>query len=321
MLNSGPNTEYLVFFVAVFLYLLYNNRQMRSIQFLLFISLLSTGAYSQIVNNLVLICNEPEPFTLIMNGERYNDEPSTKVKAVNLNLPKYAYKIIFKNPEIKPIEAVFTFYGSGNECTFSVNKKSKKKYQVVYLTEKRMEGFEDIPKNNTPVNTNTYVPPTNTQTNSTPTNTYNTGPGQTNQNTNQNTIKFGPVGVNLSKGTIGMNGKVGGVDVNVEEPIKKNKPAEVKDSTFTILKKNIEKQESEEKKLSEAKASLDKNTYTTKQIREVMDLLKGDEAKLDYAKSAYKSCKDQKKYKDLCEGLSSDASKKDLKKFIEKQSD
>ncbi len=294
---------------------------MKALFFTFFCCIASLAGTSQVVNNLVIICNDPEPFTLIMNGERYNEEPATKVRAENLNLPKYAVKIIFKNGDIKPVDDAITFFASGNECTFSLDKKGKKKYKLYYLTEKKMPGFEtpaNTQNTTTPVNTNTYVPPNN---NSTPTNTYNTGPGQTNQNTNQNTIQFGPVGINLSKGTIGVKGNVGGVNTNIEEPIKKNKPAEAKDSSFAILKKNIEKQETEEKKLAEAKASLDKNSFTTKQIKEVMGLLKTDESKLDYAKSAYKNCKDQKKYKDLCDALTSEDSKKDLKKFIDKQSD
>ncbi|MBP7809807.1 MAG: hypothetical protein KA163_10980 [Bacteroidia bacterium] len=95
-------------------------------------------ASSQIVNNMVVFCNEGEQFTLILNGERVNMTPQTRVKAENLTVKKYQTKIIFNNPKIKEANTVITFFGTGNECEFVLKKKGKKKYKIEYFTERKI---------------------------------------------------------------------------------------------------------------------------------------------------------------------------------------
>ncbi len=93
---------------------------------------------AQIVNNLVVFCNEGEQFTVILNGERVNTTPQTRVKAENLTVKKYQTKIIFNNPKIKEANTVITFFGTGNECEFVLKKKGKRKYKVEYFTERKI---------------------------------------------------------------------------------------------------------------------------------------------------------------------------------------
>ena len=98
--------------------------------------------FSQTVNNMVLFCNDPEPFTLILNGERINMEPQTRVVAKGLTLKKYQAKVIFKNSNIKEATTTITFFSSGFECEFSLNKKGKKKYKIEYFTERKIPETE-----------------------------------------------------------------------------------------------------------------------------------------------------------------------------------
>lgn len=85
-----------------------------------------------------MFCNESEPFTLILNGERINMTPQTRVKAENLTVKKYQTKIIFNNPRIKEANTVITFFGTGNECEFILKKKGKRKYKIEYFTERKI---------------------------------------------------------------------------------------------------------------------------------------------------------------------------------------
>lgn len=87
---------------------------------------------------MVVFCNDGEPFTLILNGERINMEPQTRVVATGLTLKKYQTKVIFKNSNIKEANTTITFFSTGFECEFSLNKKSKKKYKIEYFTERKI---------------------------------------------------------------------------------------------------------------------------------------------------------------------------------------
>lgn len=106
--------------------------------FLLLCCSIALTASSQIVNNLVMFCNEAEPFTLILNGERINQTPQTRVKVENLTVKKYQTKIIFSNPRVKEANTVITFFGTGNECEFVLKKKGKRKYKIEYFTERKI---------------------------------------------------------------------------------------------------------------------------------------------------------------------------------------
>lgn len=106
--------------------------------FLLLFLVFSLSASSQIINNMVVFCNEAEPFTLILNGERINMTPQTRVKAENLTVKKYQTKVVFNNPKIKEANTVITFFGTNNECEFILKKKGKRKYKIEYFTERKM---------------------------------------------------------------------------------------------------------------------------------------------------------------------------------------
>ena len=99
---------------------------------------LAINGWAQVVNNMVVFCNDGEPFTLILNGERINMEPQTRVKAEGLTLKKYQTKVIFKNGNIKEANTTITFFNTGFECEFSLNKKGKKKYKIEYFTERKI---------------------------------------------------------------------------------------------------------------------------------------------------------------------------------------
>lgn len=104
---------------------------------------ISLASLAQVMNNLVVFCNDGEPFTLILNGAQQNQAPLTRIVVQNLTLPEYQVKIIFKNQKLKDTDTRLTFYRTGRECEFALNKKGSKKYTMDYFTERRISGFED----------------------------------------------------------------------------------------------------------------------------------------------------------------------------------
>src|SRR6478609_4966979 len=103
----------------------------------LFILLLFFQSFSAsaLINDLVVFCNDGEPFVLIMNGERYNAEPQTKVVARGLELKRYGVKIIFSNKKLKELNTTLTFNNNGKECVFALHRHGRK-YTMDYLSSK-----------------------------------------------------------------------------------------------------------------------------------------------------------------------------------------
>jgi hypothetical protein len=106
---------------------------------MLVLGIIALTASSQVVNNMVVFCNDAEPFTLIINGQRVNMTPQTRVVAEGLTLKKYDTKVIFQNPKLKEATTTITFFSSGYECEFVLKAKSKRKYKIQYFTEKKIE--------------------------------------------------------------------------------------------------------------------------------------------------------------------------------------
>ncbi|MEO8760764.1 MAG: DUF4476 domain-containing protein [Bacteroidia bacterium] len=103
---------------------------------------------AQVINNLVVFCNEGERFTLILNGIQENQNPETNVRVVGLDLKVYQVKVIFENKKIKDHNSTITFFRTGKECVFALNKKGKKKHTLDYVSEKEIDGFLASQKSN-----------------------------------------------------------------------------------------------------------------------------------------------------------------------------
>jgi hypothetical protein len=95
---------------------------------------------AQVINNLVVFCNEGERFTLILNGIKENQTPETNVRVEGLDLKVYQVKVIFENKKLKDHTSTLTFYRTGKECVFALNKHGKK-HTMDYVSEKEIDGF------------------------------------------------------------------------------------------------------------------------------------------------------------------------------------
>ncbi|HTA61416.1 MAG TPA: DUF4476 domain-containing protein [Bacteroidia bacterium] len=113
---------------------------------------LQLAVKAQIVNNLVVFSNEGQPFTLILDGLKENQTPATNVRVVGLDLKAYQVKVIYEDKKLKDANTTITFFRTGKECVFGLNKKGKKKHTIVYVSEKEIDGF--LTNANQPISTN-----------------------------------------------------------------------------------------------------------------------------------------------------------------------
>lgn len=108
----------------------------RSLRVLFPLLIIQLMVKAQVINNLVVFCNDGERFTLILNGLKENSRPETNVRVEGLDLKVYEVKVIFENPKLKDVNTTLTFYRTNKECVFALNKKGSKKHTMDYVSEK-----------------------------------------------------------------------------------------------------------------------------------------------------------------------------------------
>lgn len=108
--------------------------------FFFIIILTSVFSMSQ-KNNLVVFTLESEPFHLILNGIRQNDNPETNVKVTNLEGDFYKMRIVFDNQELEPIDQSVSHLNSGTEIKMEIEKK-RGEYKVRYVGETKLSSTE-----------------------------------------------------------------------------------------------------------------------------------------------------------------------------------
>lgn len=234
---------------------------------------------SQVVNNLVVFCNDGEQFTLILNGERQNEVPQTKVRVEGLNLKKYQVRIIFKSKKMKDATPTLTFYSTCWECEFALNKHGKKKHTMDFFTQKKMEGCGEPETNQ-----NGNVQANNTNTTLT-TNQVNTDLSANNLN-NTNTYSNGRC---LS--ALGNN-------------------------EFTSLKNSIFNKSTDFDKQSFASSFLQNNCLSTLQVKDLAKLFTSEQFRLDFVKNAYSRITDSHNYSQLLESFLTTALQEEFKNFL-----
>lgn len=92
----------------------------------------------------------------------------------------------------------------------------------------------------------------------------------------------------------------------------------IKDSDFKDLKKSINDRNFEISNIEILKTALDKNVFTSSQVRELLSYFSHESNKLDIAKYAYKSTCDKKNYFKVFDAFTFDSSIDELKEYIEK---
>ena len=251
---------------------------------------------------MVVFCNDGEPFTLILNGERINLEPQTRVKVEGLTLKKYQAKVIFKNQKLKEANTTITFFSTCFECEFGVNRVSKKKFKIQYLTDRRIEGCgggEQLGNVNTIPDQTTTGTITNTTTNTTPeeipvnnatpTSTLLTGTGTGITNPEPNTISI-------------INGKC-------DTPMN--------DTQFLSFKNSVQNLPTDNEKQIKAWAMMQAACITVNQLRQLLNVFFADNAKYEFAKKVYERTKDNADFIMLKEVFVDSVVKEKFEKFLQ----
>jgi hypothetical protein len=264
---------------------------MKHLCFLILALFFAATLFSQQINNLVVFCNDGEQFTLILNGARQNETPQTRLKVEGLNLAKYEVKIIFVNKKMKDVNTTLTFFRTGKECEFALNKYGSRKHKMEYFTEKPIDGFET--QQNLQINSN--------QTNGNQINTNQTTPinngfntGQGNIAVNQNTFST------LNNNTSSINNCLNAM-TNEE---------------FLLFKNAVSNQNTDLNKHTTANSLLLNNCLTTLQVKDIIKLFTSEKARLDFAKSIYSHIKDVNNYSQLIENFITNELQNEFKNFL-----
>lgn len=305
-----------------------------SIFFITFLYISDVSA--QVINNLVIFGNDGERFTLIINGQRYNNTPATTVTAEDIHLKVIKVKLIFENKDKKDLDTDITFFGTNNECVFGLVPKGRRKYYLDYVSSKKIIPETPSPVETTRENTNTNSTPyntTNTSTSTIPTtpsqdhSSIGVNAGGVNVGINENGgLKLGTKDGNINMNTkdksgdlvIGGNGTNGGIVLH-KAAAKTNCPTAMNGNDFEAIKKNVSSQTSEETKLTTATTLLAGNCFSTSHVKQIMQLFKEDNSKLEFAKSAYSHTNDISNYGQVKDVLTTDEKKKELQTYLHNQ--
>jgi hypothetical protein len=285
--------------------------------------LVQLKASCQVINNLVVFSNDGERFTLILNGEKQNLDPESRVKVTDLTLKVYKVTVLFANKNFKTLNTTLTFFSTNAECLFTLNKHGKK-HTMDYVTDTPIKQPEKQNTNTT--NTNTNTTPTNTNTN-TSTNPNSSGNGDVAVRTKLGTIGVGPNGVNIGGKNVNMkvdeknktassSVKVLGNDITMNKSLKTGCKSPMSSLDFAESKKTIVSKTTDSTRMIAAEKIINANCLLTAQVKEIMRLFTKDITRLHFAKAAYPHTSDLSNYNDLEDTFTTEEGKKDLRAFI-----
>jgi len=154
---------------------------MKNIYLLLTFSFIVVGNVYAQSNNLIVFTLEPQPFYVILNGIRQNEEPKTNVKITGLPGEFYRMKVIFADGKTPDLEKSISYLEMEKEVSIELRQK-KGKWRVRYAGEVALNTTPIIPNqtnvvyHESPITNPTNIPTTR--------NELPKSPIQENQNTN-----------------------------------------------------------------------------------------------------------------------------------------
>lgn len=296
----------------------------------LIISLISifslTDVFSQ-GSTLIVFSKDGQPFHLIMNGVRQNDEPETNVRVEELSEASYQVKVIFKDETLPEIEKRF-FPQEPVEATFAVQRN--KKGALILRLQSMVDIAEALPA---PANQEVVV--------------YKTTPGPatttTVTQTTHTTNASDNVNIDINMDGMGMNVHVeenyGHPDGHVHSttttttgghaveetyeahqmpgyngPVGCDYP--MNEADFSGAKNSISSKSFEDSKLTVAKQITGSNCLLAEQVGEVMRLFSFEDSKLEFAKYAHKYTFDQGNYFKVNDAFEFESSIDELNKYL-----
>ncbi len=288
--------------------------------------ILSTVSIYAQDSRLIAYTEDGENFFLFVNGQKFNEEPQSRVVADGLNMEFAQLKIKFEAPGAPELKSPL-MVEPGTQYTAVIRKNKKGKY-VLRMVD--MSDLETTEENETvPVEEATRPAPAteNSQTVTTTTTT-----------TSQPTANTGEsVGINLSVGDESMNVSVSFSESDVSEETTvtttstttttTSEPAsqpvntcpEMTGSSYNRAIQSIAGKAFEDEKLTVFKQVINNNCVSVSQVVGFMNEFTYEEEKLEVAKRAYPKTVDKGNYYQVNDALTYSDSIEQLNRFLESQ--
>jgi hypothetical protein len=316
---------------------------MRILTFL-FSFFFAVNVLAQPISDLVVYTTDPDPFFLILNGVKQNEEAMTNVRVTDLNQLVYDARVVFESSNIQVDKKIF-FGDAGMEYVYKIKAKRNGELTLRAQTATALNLATPPPSNQQVV---VYHPtpapvPATVQQSVTTTTTTST--------TSQSTSMNNGGGVNMSLGIPGMN-----VDVNINDPFLSSPqgsttytesvittttsapsfepvyepdhyvmpgyngpigcPWPMSNGQFSDALRSVSSKSFDDEKATVAKQITGSNCLTVDQARTMMMEFSFDSAKLEYAKFAYDKTYDIGNYYKLNDAFDFSSSVDELNEYI-----
>lgn len=283
--------------------------------------------------NVVFFAEQGEKFSVIMNGLRVNDKPETNIKVSDLRSEFFKVKIIFDDPNIPDLDKNVAI-AMGEEVTYNIRKNKKGEYTLAYFSQTPLAQLPPPPPNQTTI-VYTQVPPNDgvvirggASTTTTTTTTVVETPNTVGANVNvgglglnvtitDNMMMGGSTTTTYSQTTTTtttggtMTGNTGGTVITTQ-----GCAYPMGTSDFNTAKSSISSKSFEDSKVTVAKQVIDANCLSTRQVKEIMELMTFEENKLTIAKYAYTKTTDPNNYFQLNDAFTFESSIDELNAYI-----
>lgn len=265
-------------------------------------------------STLTIFSEDGNPFYVILNGIRQNEQAETNVRVDNLINEYYTTKIIFGDQNLKSIERkvlmVVDADANKGEVTYKIKRNKKGELVLRYFSFTPAAKVLPPPPSVAVVQYNTVPMPaisfgTNITTTSVSTTTStNNKPNSVNAQINIGGINMGAnVQVNdnyNSETTVSTTTTTVTNHTQIVEPnniyVEEETCFPMNGSAFLAAKKSIEDKSFSDTKLSQAKTIAQANCLTSNQIKEICSVFDFEDSKLEFAKFAYDYCYDRNNY-------------------------
>ena len=313
---------------------------------LCFLSLLS---YAQ-PSSLTVFSEDGDKFWVILNGEKQNALPLTKVVVANQTEPFQKMRIIFEDEKIPTLNQSIQFIDyekNWNDISYGIKQKSKGKYVLrvaswkpsasasnsqVILSEDKMNSDESAPVK--PATKNIPDVKTSSTSSTTSMSSSSNSVGTNVQMADPSTgINFS---MNVSMPNMeGMNATTTTTTQHTSSAVQTNIPVEPKEAAnpstndpsrcssamsvmdFADAKKSISSKGFEDTKLQVAKQVAKNNCLNTSQVKEIIALFGFENTKLNFAKLAYERTIYKKNYYKVGDSFGFSSSVDELNLYID----
>ena len=300
---------------------------------------ISVSSFAQPISDLVIYTTEPDPFYLILNGVKQNDQPMTNVRVTDLNQPVYDARIVFDSDKAQ-IDKKIYFAEPGMEYVYKVTEKRNGELTIRIQSATALNLAPAPPANQQVVvyhATPSQAPVSQTVTTTTTTSSV----------TQSNSLNNG--GVNMSVGVPGFN-----MNVNVNDPFLADQPSSITvhesvttttsvapmsntranhyvmqgyngpigcpwpmdENEFSNAERSIGSKTFSDSKMTMAKQVTGANCLTADQVKRIMMQFDFENDKLEYAKFAYNKTFDIGNYYRLNDAFDFESSIDELDAFI-----